>query len=146
MSIRSQRSVPALANTYRAWTRLSKETQSPFIRSLEEFDAIVAGRKHLQSPLGNLPIAAQKEFRSHLRFVNISVNGVPRNRYLLSFYCGDLVKKHGLSEKQLEQVAALFGIGPKLFGQLYHYFGDFGPNEQIICRKRPYFFCGRHIP
>jgi hypothetical protein len=131
------------ANNEREWVSLAAAPRSPFIRSLEEFDAHAKKERFDASVLGGLPTVDLRRFRANLRFVEVSLNSVPQRRYLLSFYYRDLVKKHRLSESQLLEVAALFGIGPKLFGATPHRFGDFDKAGNIICRPRLYFFCGR---
>lgn len=135
----------ALAEDDDSWLTLSRAASSPFIRSLDEFDAFI-GNGRDQSPFDGLPAEAIERFRSHLRFVEVSVNGAPRRRFVQSFYMGDLVEQYGFSDDRVQEVAALFGIGPGLFRQLYHHFGDFGPGERIICRPRMYFYCGRYVP
>ena len=134
-----------LADTDEEWLALSKAPDSPFIRSLEDWDAAVKGAA-AASPLAALPSQTLERFRDQLRFVEIRINGEPYRKFLLGFYFGDLVEEHGYSEDQLLEVAAMFGIGPQRFRSLRDYFGDFGPDERIICRRRPYFYCGRYIP
>jgi hypothetical protein len=143
MSKRKPSGGSRLAENRRQWVSLASSRNTPFIRSLSEFDAHATDGRFSQSALGGLPSAALDKFRASLRFVEVSLNGAPRRRYLLSFGYRQLVKKYRFSDTQLLEVAALFGIGPKLFGATPHRFGDFDKNGNIICRPRLYFFCGR---
>ncbi|WP_332879761.1 hypothetical protein [Massilia sp. S19_KUP03_FR1] len=50
-----------------------------------------------------------------------------------------LVKKYKFTPDQIQEVAALFGIGPERFWARYHYFGDTYPEPH--CESRPYYNC-----
>jgi len=131
-----------LANSGGAWRRLSAASNTPFVRSLDDFDRFVRGNEFRNCPLARLTESELAQFRSKLQFDEARRNGIPYRLRLVSFYYGDLIAHHEFTRRDVEDVAAVFGIGPAFFAQRQDYFGDFDANGNNCCRPRTAYFCG----
>ena len=132
--------VPKLANSDAEWNTITGAKDSPFIRSLPDWDVAVADGRIKSSPLSKLGPEAMKRFRNRLRFVEISLNGIPKKRCCIGWFYGDLKKTRGYTLEDLLQVAALFGVGPKRFARTSDKFGDICDGD-VCCRTRISYNC-----
>jgi hypothetical protein len=129
-----------LANTDDEWRTMFSAPRSPFVRTLSDWDQFVRTAQFKNSPLSKLNQRALKNFRKHLQFVEIALNGKPLKRCCIGWYYGDLMKKHNFSGEDVLTIAAHFGIGPQRFARTADKFGDIC-DEEVCCRPRPNFNC-----
>jgi hypothetical protein len=132
--------ITALANTDSEWNVLCGAAEASFIRSINDWDEFVSSGRVKDSVLSTLSNADLMMFRSHLQFHEATRNGVAYRRGCAGWYVGDLMKDHKFTDEQLQQVAALFGIGPTRMKAVQHKFGDICDGE-VCCRPRQNFFC-----
>lgn len=119
---------------------LTSAEESPFIRSLSEWDAAVTIRHVHSKPLSRLDADALNRFREQLRFVEVAINGTTMKRCCISWYYGELLEKYQFTNTEVLQVAALFGIGIERFARTANKFGDFC-NGNVCCRPRTAYNC-----
>lgn len=129
-----------LAEADHEWAAVASAKGTPFVRSMDDWDAFVSSPSFRESPLGALSAADLTAFRSALHFDQASRNGVVFRRCCSGWYYGDLVSKYAFSRSKLEQVAAMFGQGPGRFAKTADKFGDIC-NGEVCCRPRDNFNC-----
>lgn len=129
-----------LANTHDEWKSIVIAERCDFVRSMAEWDAAVANGVIHKTSLAKLKPDGLEKFRQELKFLQVMVNGLSVKSCCISWYYGDLVDKHGFTDAEVHQVAALFGIGPERFLATSNKFGDICDGD-VCCRPRPNFNC-----
>jgi len=132
--------VTILANTDEEWDSLLGAVETPFIRTLDEWDEFVSSERVKNGVLASLDHADLMIFRNHLQFDEATRNGKPYRRGCSGWYHGDLVEQHKFTDSQLEEVAALFGVGGERFRAQRDKFGDICSGN-VCCRTRLNFNC-----
>lgn len=118
------------------WNEMVSATTAPFIRTKEEFESSSFSSTEL-SVLSDEDLIL---FKSSVKFrrediFNDDGELVVSKKGVSTFSVEILVKKYKFTPDQIENVAALFGIGPERFWARYHYFGDTYPQPHCVPRK-----------
>lgn len=124
----------------KSWNELVSAVDSPFIRTNEQFESSNFSDTELSilSPEDLLLFRSTVQFRREDVF-NSEGKLIVSKKGVSTFSVEILVKKYKFTPDQIENVAAIFGIGPERFWTRYHYFGDTYP--QPHCEPRDYYNC-----